>query len=310
VEFYSTNLISDALIQLKILLESCPTFGRFLVKKCVEKSLDFGSRECELTSQLLVHLVHADKNDGIDEALLSMEEMEQGFELLLNSLSELVIDCPGAENALTSYLARAVVDEVISPAFLVRVEDELELANEEEDESALNVVLATKRLLSREHGSIRLEHVWGPGDGTRSVSELKQLIKQILKEYLLCSLDISEAVLSIRELNVCPFFAHELVKQAIVLSIEEYNSKETMSSSIKAMDAMVSLLAVLKESASHENTNSTTLLTSEQLHLGLSKFENNYLNDLELDVPGAIALFNELCDLLGSNPAFKDDIQQ
>lgn len=208
---------------------------------------------------------------------------------------------------MTSYLARAVVDEVVSPAFLVRIEDDLELASNDEENNALEVVLATKRLLSREHGSIRLEHVWGPGDGTRSVTELKQLINQILKEYLLCSLDITEAVRSIRELNVCPFFAHELVKQAIVMSIEENDSKESQSSSIRSMDAMVLLLAVLKESASHESTNSTTLLTSQQLKLGLSKFENRYLNDLELDVPGAKDLFNKFCSLLSKNNAFKND---
>ena len=98
IELYSTNLIPDTILQLKDLLDSCPNFGHFLVKKCIEKSLDFGSRECELTSQLLVHLVHADKNDGVDEALLSMDEMEQGFELLLNSLGEMAIDCPGAGN--------------------------------------------------------------------------------------------------------------------------------------------------------------------------------------------------------------------
>ncbi len=305
VELYSTNLLSDTVIQLKELLDDCPSFGHFCVKKCIEKSLDFGSKECELTSQLLVRLVHINEEDKLQEALLTSEQMELGFEMLLESLEELLIDCPGAANALTSYFARAIVDEALCPSFLTRIENDLELAGDQEE--ALSVIVATKRLLSREHGIIRLEHVWGPGDGTRSISELKKLINQILKEYLVCSLDIPEAILSIEELNVCPFFAHELVKQAIVLCIEHSDSSKNVGSPI---DSMIALLAALHGSEATSNEDggnlSTNLLTVQQLRLGLSKFASKYLNDLELDVPNAKELFKEFCTSLQSNPVFRD----
>ena len=98
VEFYSTSMISDTILQLKELLESCQDYGCFIVKKCIEKSLDFSNRECELTSKLLVRLVHSDEGEDVTPPLLSSDEMEQGFELVLENLDELMIDCPEAPN--------------------------------------------------------------------------------------------------------------------------------------------------------------------------------------------------------------------
>lgn len=302
VEFYSTSMISDTILQLKELLESCQDYGCFIVKKCIEKSLDFSNRECELTSKLLVRLVHSDKGEDVTPPLLSSDEMEQGFELILENLDELMIDCPEAPNALTCYLARSVVDEVISPSFLVRFENDLELAGDDQHD-AISVIHATKRLLSREHGSIRLEHVWGPGDGTRTIAELKKMINEILREYLLCSLDISEAVRSIQELNVCPFFGHELVKQAIIMSIEDHDSKDIPA---KPVEVMVMLLLALHEGASNDSTNASTLLPLNQLQLGMSRFEANYLKDLQLDVPAADTLYNEFCCTVRGIKAFTD----
>ncbi len=70
-----------------------------------------------------------------------------------------------------SFVARAVVDEVLPPAFL---------SNRNNTHPGDAVVEKAVGLLSREHCTARLEKVWGPGDG-RPVDELKESMDQLLK---------------------------------------------------------------------------------------------------------------------------------
>ena len=70
-----------------------------------------------------------------------------------------------------SFVARAVVDEVLAPAFL---------SNRNNTHPGDCVVEKAVSLLSREHCTARLEKVWGPGDG-RTVPELKEVMDQLLK---------------------------------------------------------------------------------------------------------------------------------
>ena len=69
------------------------------------------------------------------------------------------------------FLARAVVDEVLAPAFL---------SDRNNSHPGDCVVEKAVSLLSREHCTARLEKIWGPGDG-RPVAELKDAIDQLLK---------------------------------------------------------------------------------------------------------------------------------
>ena len=125
-------------------------------------SLDKGPREREMISKLLTHL---------HPTPLADSDMEAGFELLLDSLDDLCIDCPDAKSMVGSFLARAVVDEVLPPAFL---------SNRNNSHPGDEVVEKAVGLLSREHCTARLEHVWGPGDG-RPVAELKDVMDQLLE---------------------------------------------------------------------------------------------------------------------------------
>ena len=70
-----------------------------------------------------------------------------------------------------SFLARAVVDEVLAPTFLS------DRNNTHPGDCVIEKVVS---LLSREHYTTRLEKVWGPRDG-RPVSELKEIMGQLLK---------------------------------------------------------------------------------------------------------------------------------
>ena len=71
-------------------------------------------------------------------------------------VDDLEIDAPGAASTVAAFLARAVVDEVLPPSFLI-------------DPTVVNlggdVVEMTKRMLSRDHQHSRVEKIWGPGDG-------------------------------------------------------------------------------------------------------------------------------------------------
>ena len=66
----------------------------------------------------------------------------QGFERVFEFVDDLEIDAPGAASTVAAFLARAVVDEVLPPSFLI-------------DPTVVNlggdVVEMTKRMLSRDH---------------------------------------------------------------------------------------------------------------------------------------------------------------
>ena len=65
------------------------------------------------------------------------------------------------------------------------------------------------------HGMVRLDNVWGVGGGVRPVKYLVKKIVLLLKEYL-CSGDIQEATLCLKELEV-PHFHHELVYEVMLV---------------------------------------------------------------------------------------------
>ena len=77
---------------------------------------------------------------------------------------------------LAQFLARAVADELLPPAYL---NDSYVQAYGAE------VVEESRTLLSRKHGVARVEKVWGPGDG-RPVTELKKEVTMLLLEFLNC----------------------------------------------------------------------------------------------------------------------------
>ena len=110
---------------------------------------------------------------------------------------------------LATFLARAVVDEVLPPSFIA----DPVVANLGGD-----IVVHAKVMLSRDHAGTKLERVWGPGDGRR-VEDMKVAIDQLLLEYLASS-QTMEAARCVRQLKA-PFFHHELVKRALVVALEK-----------------------------------------------------------------------------------------
>lgn len=255
----------------------CKAYHSEVVKRAVSLSCDEGPRERELTSRLLT---------CIHPSLLSDANMEAGFEQVLESLDDLEIDIPDARGMVAAFLARAVVDEVLPPAFVS--------SKSFEENSVLDIAV---KLLSREHCTARLEKVWGPGDG-RPVEELKVVMDQLLKEYLL-SRELDEAARCVRELNASHFH-HELVKRGVTIAMEEDGANNGASThSDPSVDAMAALFSFLVGNA---------IISEFQVAKGLGRLKK-ILDDLKLDVPGAgemLKEFEEMAKERGCLP--KDEV--
>jgi programmed cell death protein 4 len=237
----------------------CRPYLPEVVKKAISLSLDEGPRERELVSRLLTCL---------HPTPLSDEDMAAGFDLLLGSLEDLCIDCPDAKPMVGSFLARAVVDEVLPPAFL---------STQNNENPGSEVVEKAVSLLSREHCTARLEKIWGPGDG-RPVAELKKVMDQLLQEYLL-SRELDEAARCVRELKAAHFH-HELVKRGVKIAMEQDGSQEN---SQENLDAMVALFSFLVKNS---------IMSEYQVAKGLARLRK-ILADLTLDVPAASTMLEE-----------------
>lgn len=244
-EYLASGEIDDVLASIDSI--AAPEYSYEFVKKAINMSFDKGDRERERVSKLL---------SVAYPEVFSSNMIGKGFERLFELVDEIEKDAPAARDMLATFLARAVVDEVLPPSFLA-------------DAVVCNlggeIVEHAKRMLSRDHGGARLERVWGPGDG-RPVEELKVALDQLLLEYLL-SRDQDEAARCIHELRA-PEFMHEVVKRAVVTVLDKNAEEQSL---------MSSLLQYLME---------RDQLTKQQASKGFKRL-HDLLPDLSLDVPSA-----------------------
>jgi programmed cell death protein 4 len=171
---------------------------------------------------------------------------------------------------VASFLARAVVDEVLPPAFMS------EQNNQRPGDAVIEKAIT---LLNREHCNARLERVWGPGDG-RPVADLKVDMDQLLQEYLL-SRELDEAARCVKELDA-PHFHHELVKRGVFAAMEKDgkgagSAATAESGDLSNLDAMSALFGFLVRNA---------IVSEYQVKKGVSRL-HSILPDITLDVPAA-----------------------
>lgn len=261
----------------------CTHYHPHILVRAIGLGMDAGPRERELISRLL---------SCLHPAPLSDAEMEAGYEMVLDRVEDWMIDIPDTKPMLGSFLARAVIDEVLPPAFL---------SNRNNTHPGDEVVAKAVSLLSREHCSARLEKVWGPGDG-RPVEELKEIMDQLLKEYLL-SRELDEAASCVRELNA-RHFHHELVKRGVKIAMEEDGRRghptagenangggEGGGSICTSLDAMAALFQFLVNNS---------IVSEYQVAKGVSRLRK-LLPDLKLDVPEADGMLLEFEGMLPSS---------
>ncbi|GBG31866.1 Programmed cell death protein 4 [Hondaea fermentalgiana] len=223
------------------------------VRRAVTLGMERKARERELVSVALSEL-HGSR-------ILSAAQVAKGFERLFELIDDLSLDIPNAKKFLSQFVARAVADEILPPSFL---NDPLI------QHIGAEVVENAKILLSIKHGLVRLEHVWGP-TSRASVSELKHEIKMLLEEFTSSS-DIDEACNLVKRLNV-GHFHHEVVKRAVVISLDCREREQAMMSSL------------LAELSSRE------IISEKQMEIGFRRLFQA-LPDLELDAPGAAKILD------------------
>ena len=71
-------------------------------------------------------------------------------------IDEIEKDAPKARDMLATFVARAVIDDILPPSFL----SDAVVCNLGGD-----IIDYAKRMLSRDHGGAKIEKSWGPGDG-------------------------------------------------------------------------------------------------------------------------------------------------
>ncbi|KAA6420824.1 MAG: hypothetical protein FRX49_09213 [Trebouxia sp. A1-2] len=254
-----------------------PPFHHFFVKKVVTLAMDKNDREHEMAANLLSSLYHE---------IIQADQMQKGFKSLLNSVDDLKLDVPSAEDDLALFLARAVIDDILPPAFMHKIHCAA-------GSSASSVKSKAELHLTARRPAERLLRAWG-GTDRLTLEHTKESISKCLQacffsffplffpfsgvatdntatEYVSSS-NVSEARHCLHKLAV-PFFHHEVVKQALLRMMEDEQTQP----------ALVQLLRQLSSSGD---------LRDSQISRGFQRVSLN-LEDTCLDTPQAKDIFQK-----------------
>lgn len=198
-EYYDNGDINEAATLLDDLRR--PHFAQYFVKKAITMAMDRRDREREMTSYLLSCLYNE---------VIYPEQMRKGFEAVIHSVDDLKLDVPEAPELIALFLARAVVDDILPPAMIDKIEDR-------EGSAICDVRQKASVHLCARHCTERMLRCWGAGAGLH-YQDTKNSIAEMLYEYT-SSHDIDETRRLLRNLDL-PFFHHEFVKQAVHMAME------------------------------------------------------------------------------------------
>ena len=255
-EYFSTGDVDQAASDLRDLHSQ--EYHQHFVKKLVSMAMDRHDKEKEMSTVLLSAL-YAD--------VITSAHVSQGFLMLLESADDLALDIVDAVDVLALFIARAIVDDILPPAFLKKAKEKLP----ETSKGFQAVQTSEKSYLLTPHHAELVERKWG-GSTHITVEEVKKKITDLLREYSQNG-DMVEACRCIRDLGVS-FFHHEVVKKAIILSMEVPSSKNL-------------IVKLLKETADEG------LISFSQMARGFLRVSDD-LDDLSLDIPQARAMFQSL----------------
>lgn len=141
------------------------------------------------------------------------------------------MDTPEAPLLLGSFIARAVADDCLPPKYVTSPENVDKL-----NEPALAALKRADALLTLKQGWAHLDNIWGSAGPHRPVKIITKQMTLLLKEFL-SSRDVEEAHRCLRALEV-PHYHHELVYEAIVMSLESVSqqTEEAMCHLLKSLD--------------------------------------------------------------------------
>jgi len=226
-----------------------------LIRKLMVTAMEKTPFERELASQLIANL---------RLTLIPEDQYDESFQRTLNRLPEICIDVPQGVDMLGKFLARAVLDEVVSPSF-VRTCNLAHIPAEE----CVNIA---NSLINQKHRIHRISHIWGPGD-MASIKRLKAEIDTILKEYIESG-DAHEAQRSLISLSV-RHFHFQFVKRSVRIAV---------GGSDQDRQKISALLSFLHKS---------DVIGNGQMRKGFECVEEE-LDDIKLDSPKAPANFQEI----------------
>lgn len=209
-------------------------------------------------------------SDLYGDRIVYEQDVELGFQALMNALPELKLDTPDAAQVLGQFMARCVADDCLNPCY---IKDHLEHPTE----ISRKALEAAHKLLQMKHGIVRLDNVWGFGGGIRPVKTLIKKIVLLINEYL-SSKDMREAERCVMDLDV-PHFHHEIVYEAILIALE--NGSEY------TLNRITELLKHLTEN---------TMISTDQVNSGFERVYNN-MDDIVLDMPRAYKHLDSLLEL-------------
>ncbi|XP_068708684.1 programmed cell death protein 4-like [Montipora capricornis] len=202
---------------------------------------------------------------------LSQHDIAKGFQQLLDDLDDLSLDTPEAPKFLGKFIARAIADDCLPPAFVASVGEPPSQSNQEKALTEANVLLRMK------HGMVRLDSVWGVAGGRRPVKLLVKKMVLLLKEYL-SSEDVEEASHCVQDLEV-PHFYHELIYEAIVMMLEDGHER--------VMLLMKNLFDFFSK---------TNIVKPDQIINGFEHVFDSFA-DIQLDIPNAHTLLEKFADM-------------
>lgn len=206
-EYFDSQDASEVAARLTALDE--PGLHHLFVKAAVSLSLDRKDRERELVSKLLVALC---------PQVITHDQLASGFTRLLSSADDLLLDVPDALRLLSLFLGRAVVDELLPPAFLTQVLPALDAEG-----VGVSVVRSAGVMLGARHGTERLVNCWH--GGALEVGAIRQQIRDAIQEYG-TSGDVAEVARCLGDLDA-PAYNHEAVVAAIELAFNRYHGSSS-----------------------------------------------------------------------------------
>jgi len=121
-----------------------PRMGHEVIKRLVYSACDGNNRAKEVASRFIAE---------VPRSLISAEQKDKAFAILLERTEDMYLDTPDILFIMSSFIARAIVDESLAPAFLVR-------QDLEQGDMGFQVVTQVERLLSRRGASSMLANVW------------------------------------------------------------------------------------------------------------------------------------------------------
>jgi len=199
---------------------------------------------------------------------LTEKEIEGGFTIIFQQFPDLELDNPHSPEVIGKFLARAVADDCIRPAW---VDNHPSLKDSNvAGEMVTGALQFAHALISVKYEFARLDTIWGITSGTQPVRSLINQIKQIIGEFAINN-NSEEALQCLRELGV-PHFNHEFVYEAILHVIENAGAHNDV------------FLALLSKALT------AGFVPQDQINLGFERIYND-IDDISIDAPRVFELF-------------------